>query len=55
MSHDPEFKKLEISMARHIGSRAVLVAISHDTKTFALVDYNLKVSLFKAEQFQNIK
>lgn len=33
----------------------VLAAISHDGKTFALVDHTLKVSLFKAEQFQHIK
>ncbi len=33
----------------------VLAAISHDGKTFAIVDYQLKVSLYKAERFTHIK
>ena len=33
----------------------VLAAFSDDGKTFALIDYNLKLSLFKTEQFKNLE
>ena len=33
----------------------VLAAFSNDGKTFALIDYNLKLSLFKTEQFKNLE